>query len=173
MKFYTVSDAYITYLKRIEAKVPDNYGGKRPYVGIILEIGGHQYLAPLTSHKPKHDQIKTSSSTVFKIHEKGDPTNKLGMLQLNNMIPVLASEVTVVDFSTQDPKYRAMMRKQLDFITSNQEDVKAKAEKLYELVMVTKNDWACKMSCDFLSLEASYKLYGQPIAVDLATTEEA
>lgn len=46
MEFYTVSDAYIAWLKSIDNRVPDNYQGKRAFIGIVLDINGHQYLAP-------------------------------------------------------------------------------------------------------------------------------
>ncbi len=38
MKFYNIKDEYINYLKKYDAKVVDNKKGKRPYVGVVLEI---------------------------------------------------------------------------------------------------------------------------------------
>ncbi len=157
MKFYTVSDRYITYLKTLDHKVPNNYGGKRPYVGIIIEINGHKYLAPMTSYKPKQDALDTNNRTIFKIHEKGKPLKKLGMLHLNNMIPVLDSEVKEVDFSTQDLKYRILLTHQINFIKSEQDAIKERAAKLYDSVVNLKNAHFCKLSCDFVVLEAGYR----------------
>ena len=38
--FYPIKDEYINYLKKYDAKVADNKKGKRPYVGVVLEIDG-------------------------------------------------------------------------------------------------------------------------------------
>ena len=65
MKFYTISSRYIEYLKGFEDKVPNSedptYQNPKAFIGIVLEIQGHKYLAPLTSPKPWHSTIKESS----------------------------------------------------------------------------------------------------------------
>ena len=54
MKIYTVDEQYIAALKAVQPrKVLDNYQGTRPYIGVLLEVNGTKFLAPLTSHKPK------------------------------------------------------------------------------------------------------------------------
>lgn len=157
MKFYTVSNEYISYLKTIDSKVPDNYSGTRPYVGILLEINGHKYLAPLTSYKPKQDEIADNKITVFKLYEKGNPSNKLGMISLNNMIPIIESEISMINFSEQNKKYATLLTSQINFISSNQDDIVKKAEKLYKVVTVSKTEHFCKISCNFTLLEKNYK----------------
>ncbi|SCH36348.1 Uncharacterised protein [uncultured Megasphaera sp.] len=52
MRLYHVSDTYIQYLKQFDEKVPDNKNQKRPYVGIVVEVGGVTYYAPLSSLSP-------------------------------------------------------------------------------------------------------------------------
>lgn len=159
MKFYTLSDAYITHLKTIDARVPDNYNGTRAYVGVVLEINEHLYLAPLTSHKAKHDKLHASTPSVFKLHEKGDEQNKLGMIQINNMLPVTEEELTLLDMAAQPVKYRAMLLKQLEFIKANQEKIKERAEKFYKLVIVQKHTFFSGISCDFVALEGACKTF--------------
>jgi len=58
MRFYNITEQYISYLKTLDTKVPDNKGGKRPYVGIVLEIEDIKYFAPFTSPKPKHKNMR-------------------------------------------------------------------------------------------------------------------
>ena len=58
MKFYNIKDEYINYLKKYDAKVVDNKKGKRPYVGVVLEIDGIKYYTPFTSPKEKHRKMK-------------------------------------------------------------------------------------------------------------------
>ncbi len=94
MKFYIVSDYYIAFLKKIDKKVPDNYGGdygskEKPFIGIILNTNNHEYFAPLTCYKSKQDKIRDDSQAVMKLHERGNPSNKLGMIQISNMIPII------------------------------------------------------------------------------------
>ncbi len=157
MQFYTVTDNYIAYLKNIDANVPDNYSGKRPYVGVVLEVGEHKYLAPLTSYKPKQDKLHPSNQTIFKIYEKGNELNKLGMIHLNNMIPVIQSEIATIDFSQQPKHYENLLTKQFSFVKSNQDAIKKRASTLHQLVTIDKHQFFCSISCDFLKLEGSYK----------------
>ena len=35
MKFYTINDSFVSSIKLIEPKIQDNYGGKRPYIGVL------------------------------------------------------------------------------------------------------------------------------------------
>lgn len=161
MQFYTVSDKYINYLRGVDAKVPDNYAGKRPYVGIVLEIGEHKYLAPLTSYKIKQDKLLQSNPTIFKIHEKGVEANKLGMIHLNNMIPILNTEVAIINIAAQEFKYQNLLLKQLEFIKSNQDEIKKKAVHLHKLVTKDKTPHFCQLSCDFSTLELNYRNFGK------------
>lgn len=159
MKLYTVTDAYIAYLKGIDSKVLNNYGGIRPYVGIIIEIGGHKYLAPLTSYKAKQEKLNNNLPTIFKVHEKGDPSNKLGLIQLNNMIPVLESEIILIDLPAQEEKYKKLLEFQIAYIKSEQDTLKKRAEKLYELVSIKNHAHYSALSCDFNLLEAKYRKF--------------
>ena len=56
MKFYNIKDEYINYLKKYDAKVADNKKGKRPYVGVVLEIDGIKFIHHL--HRPKKSIVK-------------------------------------------------------------------------------------------------------------------
>jgi len=159
LEFYTVSDAYINYLKNIDSKVPDNYGEKRPYIGVLLEVQNHRYLAPLTSYKAKQDNIKSSNPTIFKLYEKGNENNKLGLIHLNNMIPVLDIAITRVDISLQEERYKNLLNLQLDYIKANQDAVKIKALNLYELITKHNHQFYSSISCGFTNLESEYIKY--------------
>ena len=63
MKFYTINDSFVSSIKLIEPKIQDNYGGKRPYIGVLLSINDLNYFAPLSSYKSKQDRI--NNITVF------------------------------------------------------------------------------------------------------------
>lgn len=159
MKFYIVDDGYINYLKTLESKVPDNYSGKRPYIGVVLEVDGHKYLAPLTSYKEKQDRLKSSSPTIFKLHHKSDEDEKLGMIQLNNMFPVTEKVIVELDVNSQDEHYKRLLNKQYEFIKSKESEIKKKATKLHAMIIQNKVPAFTKISCDFSLLENQYTNY--------------
>ena len=61
MKFFTISDAYQAHLRTVDRKVINSYGlgysVKKPYVGVVFEINGYEFLAPLSSPKPQNDKF--------------------------------------------------------------------------------------------------------------------
>ncbi len=113
MRFYVVDDAYISFLQKFDGKVSNNagnhYKSRKPYIGIVFEVGTHKFLAPLTSYKPAHDRIQSSSCSAFKLHERTNPANKLGMIALNYMIPVLDGHIALLDIEAQEARYKAML----------------------------------------------------------------
>lgn len=159
MKFYIVDEGYINYLKTLESKVPDNYSGKRPYIGVILEVNEHKYLAPLTSYKEKQDRLKSSSPTIFKLHDKSNEDDKLGMIQLNNMFPVTEKVIFELDVDSQDPQYKILLNKQYEFIKSKESEIKKKAAKLHSMIIKKKIPPLTNISCDFSLLEDQYTNY--------------
>ena len=118
MKFYTINDSFVSSIKLIEPKIQDNYGGKRPYIGVLLSINDLNYFAPLSSYKSKQDRI--NNITVFKLHEKGNPENKLGVIHLNNMFPVPYNQLNEVIIDIND-SYGRMLQNQYEYILHYQE----------------------------------------------------
>jgi len=168
LRFYQVSQEYIKHLQKIDPQIRNsngNSGGKRIYVGILLTIGNVDFIAPLTSYKIKQDKIKPSTLTVFKLHQKDKIENKLGMIQLGNMFPVLHDEIREVDFSDQKILYNRLLSNQYEFITSQKTNILNKAIKLYSHVITNTNpdDFYCKFSCDFTKLLANYRTFVRPI----------
>jgi len=166
MRFYTVSDDYIAFLQRFDKKVPNNggknYKFKKVYVGVVLQIGTHKFLAPLTSYKPDQERIQSSSCTAFKIHERTNPDNKLGLISLNYMIPVPDSELVELDIEAQEEPYKKMLHRQYEFIKSKQEEVLGRAQKLYEHVVIKRSEFFVRVSCDIPKLVDEYKNYKRP-----------
>ncbi|MCV5467175.1 type III toxin-antitoxin system ToxN/AbiQ family toxin, partial [Escherichia coli] len=80
------------------------------------------------------DKIPNSSPLIFKMYELGNEENKLGMVQINNMVPVLSSEVELLDLSILDAKYQNLLNMQQQFLRKHQEELQKKASKLYKLV---------------------------------------
>lgn len=84
---------YIEYLKKWDNKVPNvDYGNRmKCFIGVILEVNGFNYFAPLTSYKPKFDSMKNDVD-FYKI--VNTETNKIyGAIDINNMIFCLYTEL--------------------------------------------------------------------------------
>ena len=157
MRFYTIDGNFLKYLKSLEPKIHENYGNPRPYIGILLSINGFDYYAPLSSYKAKQDSIK--NITVFKLHEKGNLENKLGVIHLNNMCPVPISQLTevVIDFNT---KYGRLLQNQYEYILHYQDNIQKQAERLYASVREGKS-FLKDLSCDFQMLEEAVQNWNQ------------
>ncbi|MFJ5350412.1 type III toxin-antitoxin system ToxN/AbiQ family toxin [Pectobacterium parvum] len=161
MKLYRVSDRYISYLKGLDTKVPDNYNGKRPYVGVLIFVDDVKYLAPLTSPKEKHERMKDNDVTLFKLYDAGEAGRGLGIINLNNMIPVIEEEITLLDLDAQSVDYKSLLQKQIEYIRKNKELIQLRAKKLRQLVINNRHTKAVAISCNFQLLEENYKSFNQ------------
>lgn len=159
LKFFTVDEDYIQYLKRYDTNVPDNYSSTKPFIGILFNINGLDYIAPLTSAKPKHAKIKNSSPTSFKVFDGTAEGDLLALVQLNNMIPVTKANITKLDVKNLDLKYQFLLLKEINYIRAHRDKLLKKASKLYELVVDKKNPVFIKISCDFKALEEASSSY--------------
>lgn len=162
MKFYTISSKYIEYLKEFDDKVPNSedptYQNPKAFIGIVLEIQGHKYLAPLTSPKKWHNNVKESSLSCFKLHENGVPENQLGLINLKFMIPIIEAEVSLLDLgSMPNTPYKRMLYKQLQFIRANSDKIASKSDTLRNLVLQGK----MQGTCNFSLLEEKYRDFGK------------
>ena len=153
LKFYTVTEEYMIYLKKCDEKVMDNRGikNKRPYIGVLFEIDRKKYLAPLSSPKPKHLTMKNSLDFV-KINQ-----GKFGVINLNNMFPVIEEVIIEKNINLEeDNKYKELLVNQLDWCNKmeNRDNIYRKAEKLYKEILNKKEQsrfW--NRCCDFSLLE--------------------
>lgn len=153
LKFYTVTEEYMIYLKKYDEKLMDNRGvkNKRPYIGVLFEIDRKKYLAPLSSPKPKHLTMKNSLDFV-KINQ-----GKFGVINLNNMFPVIEEVIIEKNINLEeDNKYKELLVNQLDWCNKmeNRDNIYRKAEKLYKEILNKKEQsrfW--NRCCDFSLLE--------------------
>lgn len=115
--FYCVEPSYCDYLREYDPKVPYTMDKKstRPFIGIVLNINGFDYFAPLTSPKPKHLKMKNQID-FLKINN-----GIWGAINFNNMIPVpqcclsrISMEILPTD--TQDEiAYKNLLMNQLSW----------------------------------------------------------
>lgn len=154
LKVYRLSDGYIQYLHKIDYRVQYNKGARRPYMGIVLEIGVLQYFVPMESPKPNHSNMKNGA------HFMRIDSGKLGLLGFNNMVPAKPQHLLPFDIELEpDDQYKNLLRDQLKFCNANREEIRKKAAKTYEGVVKKKTPFLMKVCCDFSKLEGEYTKY--------------
>lgn len=105
LNFYYIDLKYIRNLSRADDNVmsvsPQVGKENRQFLGIIILVGGQKYCIPLTSPKKKFENMK-SQIDFIKIfdHNSRHPeysSKIIGILNLNNMIPVNNSVISKVN----------------------------------------------------------------------------
>lgn len=149
LNLYTVESKYFDFLRKFEARVPF-VKENRPFLGVILKLNYKNYFAPLASPKEKH-KLMHKQRDLIKIDN-----GKLGVINLNNMIPIPISRCIRLELETLgDSKYQTLLRKQLIWCNKNSQEIITTAEKLYELIYYSDepNSMLRHRCCDFRLLE--------------------
>lgn len=152
--FYHISEKYINFLHSIDRRVQLNKGERRPYVGIVLTVKNFDYFVPLESPKPNHANLK-SNGPVLKLDE-----GRLGIMGFNNMIPV--RDICLVEFDIQqepDPRYRALLYKQLAYCDKAYDVICNRARTVYDKTVNGDIPLYNQVCCDFRNLEIACKRY--------------
>lgn len=103
------------------------------------------------SPKQQHNKYKTNA-TYIKIGEG------LGIIKLNNMIPVNIKNLRYIDFNNiEDKKYRNLLIQQNNYIQLNTDKIREKANKLYQFVINDNKKFFTDICCDFKLLEEKCK----------------
>lgn len=155
IRLVNVSSNYIRYLYKYDNKVMYNKGQKRPYIGILFDVKGHKYYAPLTHPKEKFTKMKNDVD-FMRIR-----AGKYGAINFNNMIPVVDSEVKIVDVhAVSDLKYKLILIQQIIFFDEYETEIINKATKLYKAYNKgTLRDSVKNRCCNFKLLESVSKKY--------------
>lgn len=118
-KLYIIEDSYINYLRQFDNLVPYNKNHTRPYIGIVYTYNNTNYFAPLSSPKPKHLKMKTSQIDIYKIDN-----GKLGIININNMIPTPIECLTEILPIISEQKYKTLLENQISFINIPENSIK-------------------------------------------------
>ena len=164
LDLYKADAKYLQYLRTFDKKVLMNHGIDRPYLGVILTLTTNnqtiEYFAPLSSPKNKYISMKNTIDFI-KINN-----GKLGVINLNNMIPLANNTYSKIKInSLTDKKYKTLLRKQYNWIIANQKTIITKAKDLHNKMIAydsTLNTFEIKVKsrcCDFLLLEGICNKY--------------
>jgi len=166
MKFYSVTDGYIDFIRREHAHVYSNKelerSNTRKYIGVVLVIGEYNYFVPLSSPKPrdcKKDEhgkivIQKDTFTTFRIIVNGDLH---GTIQFANMIPVPPGEVLEYDPNAEkDAKYKDLVLKEMEYVRKNEERIQKRAAAVYRQKIYNPDAQVMRYCLDFQALEDLY-----------------
>lgn len=154
LRIYRVEDRYIRFLSTRDSKVQYNKGNRRPYVGVVLHVGGFQYFVPMESPKENHKNIK-SGKHIIKLAD-----GQYGMLGFNNMVPVHKDALIPFDIEKEpDQKYRELLRRQATICNRMKADILDHASRTYYDVVNNKNKFLVRISCNFKMLERACREY--------------
>lgn len=153
--FYEVEDDYIEYLSKFDTKIMyakrENRKFKRKYIGILFEIMGKYYIAPLSSFKEKHEKIKEKIDFI-KIGNKA-------VVNLNNMFPVQLEHIKKVEIEEEkDYNYKELLRNEYKLCVPKFKTIIENANILYKQVVIYKMKIATRC-CDFKILEEKCEQY--------------
>lgn len=151
MELYRANIEYCNYLHYYEPKIPyiENEKENRPFIGVVLNVNGKNFFAPLTSPKKKHIIMKDMQD-FLKID-----SGKLGGINLNNMIPIPKRYLEKIDINElKDKKYSYMLKNQIEWINKNTLRIQNRARNLYYLILYGHTSKELlNRCCDFVLLE--------------------
>ena len=157
IKFYEIDEKYITYLSSFSPhlflnKKPGQHN-ERKYIGIVFQIDGYDYFAPLSSFKQKHYAMKDGVDFI--------KIKNYAVINLNNMFPAPECTRKYVDIGSQpDPRYRNLLLAEYRYIKSIQEKIRKNAQALYKIKLKDGNATPlAKRSNDFKALEEASKKF--------------
>lgn len=157
MKIYKVDIDYIKYLHNFDNRVQynenytDTLNQNRPYVGVVLNINGQNYFAPLEHPRPSHKKLK-SNLHIYKI--KG---GKYGIIGLNNMIPI--PNAALINFNINTDKNRNILVSQYIECSKDWNNIQSRAMQIYNKRITSPNKFEKKMFCNFALLEQKCSEY--------------
>lgn len=146
---YYIKDSYIEYLRCFDSRVPYNKNKTRPYVGIVCIFKHKKYFIPMASPKDKHLKLNANRADIYLI-ENG----KLGLLNINNMIPALNDVIEKINFDSLNYTYKKLLTEQINYINDNKNELLDKISKFF--VLYDKNklyENIRERTCDFYLLE--------------------
>ena len=152
--FYEIEEKYIDFLSQFSehlfhnAKNSQTYS--RKYIGILFEIDGIKYFAPLSSFKQKHKRL---SETVDFI-KIGD----MAVINLNNMFPVPEDSYFLKNPNTEhNQQYRTLLNNEIRIIRQKTKQIISNSKIVYNHKMTTDGKSKLSQRCnDFKLLEKKY-----------------
>ena len=142
-------------MRNFDKVVPYNKAMTRPYIGIVYTYNNMNYFAPLSSPKNKHINMNSKQPDIYKIDD-----GKLGIININNMIPTPIECLTEVMPTITDQKYKNLLQNQLSFINKPVNSINLIDKVIYFQKRYRENNLPeniMKRTCNFILLEEKCK----------------
>ncbi len=167
MQLYSISDEYISYLRKNFPRVYSNKENvrihTRKYLGAVIEINDYKYYIPLSSPKDKHDYlmvdgkktIRKDSLVVMRIVSgTGENRELKGTLQIGTMIPVPADALELYDVDNEpDQAYKDLVNEEIIYIRKKEKSIIKNAKVLYSKRQSGEENRVVQNCLDFKALE--------------------
>ncbi len=128
LKLYYITDTYIDYLRKFDKNIYYNKNHTRPYIGVVYTFNNRNYFVPLSSPKEKHLKMNPKQIDIYKIKN-----GELGIININNMIPVPIEELTEALSVTKDKKYKKLLTEQITFINNDRRRLLKKVDNFQKM----------------------------------------
>lgn len=155
IRIYEIKSEYVKYLGNYQKHIFSQSNGKerRKYIGIVLEINGMKYFAPLSSYKDKHKKMRETVDFIM--------IKKYAVINLNNMIPVPADQIIELDINKEkDLNYRYLLQAESREVNRQKSRIRKNAEIVYSHKLHNGNMTAlAKRTNDFVLLEKLCKKF--------------
>lgn len=184
LKFIEIDLNYVKKLYETCNEVyykPYSYDHK-PYLGILINTSGNEYVIPLSSAKEKHkswDNSYPDRMLIYEISKLSDVSPSsiyvpikddcekvkhiMSVIDFKKMIPIkdgLYNMVNINNDASDTPeqqKYKDLLNKEYRFCLKNIDKIIAKATKIYDYQKNTGT--IIKFACDFSALESVCSTY--------------
>lgn len=152
LKIYEINKNYIKYLGQYQQHLFYDEG-TRKYIGVLLELKGFKYFAPLSSFKQKHKKMDEGVDFI-KIKD-------YAVININNMIPVPDGQYMLVDINgIKDSNYKYLLQAESREINRQKNRILKNAEIVYNHKLRNGNSTAlAKRTNEFVMLERKCKQY--------------
>lgn len=169
LALYKVSMKYVRNLKNVEKRKTgrtntilsvSNQTNKqgRPFLGIIQMVNGVKYCIPLTSIEEKI-KYKTISENITCRKIKDADGNVIGILNINNMIPVRDEYISLFKIedsftdSKEQRKYKEKCRVELEWCNEHFNEIQRLASELHSIICENKPFKKRNICPNFIELE--------------------
>lgn len=169
LNLYSIDLKYVRSLAKSDDNVmsvsPQIGKAIRPFIGVVVLMNGKNYCIPLTSPKEKFKAKKSQIDFIKVYDEKRRDLNGnlklIGILNINNMIPVDKIVITKFDLSIHKnddssvKRRKELMQNQLRWCRDNFDTIQNRANKVYNIVTQCheKNRNLIRRCCNFKKLE--------------------
>ena len=170
MKWCTIDNNYIKYLKKFDERIPNIEYGEykfKPFFSPLFTKGNLTYVTQISSKKERHLKMKEQIDFI-KIYDDKNK-NLLGVVNLNYMFPVPNDKIINVSYKEID-RYRKFKSDQekntyiyllkMEMKKIEEKQINLSAEKLYKIVKT--NSFVSKRCLNFSLLEEKALEYGKP-----------